>query len=341
MDSQTNTDKKPEVLMLVTGNLFEQVFRQETLKKLASFAEIVSPAERDTPWQACLPTAEAIVTSWGSLNEITEEVLDQAPNLKIIAHAAGSARRCAVIAVPRGITIVNGAGAIARSVAEYCLGMTIACLRAIPQHSRNVKESLTREESRERRQHVPNRGLFRKKVGLVGFGYTAREFSKLLKLFDTDIQAFDPYVDDETLEALGVGRATDLKELLSSSDIVSLHIPGHARHLIGKEEFDCLKDGAVFVNSSGGPVYDPEAFTDTVKTGRIWAATESDPFGGMLPPDSPIRSLTNVIITPHIAGPTIDARWMMGDCMVEDLRRFFAGEKPIYAITEERVEHVA
>jgi len=341
MDSQKDAAKKPEVLMLVTGSLFEQIFRQETLEKLNTFAELVSPAERGIPWQQCLPTSQAIVTSWGSLNEITEEVLDQAPNLKIIAHAAGSARRCAQIAVPRGITVVNGAGAIARSVAEYCLGMTIACLRAIPQHSRNVKESLTGEESKERRQHVPNRGLFRKKVGLVGFGYTAREFSKLLKHFDTAIRAFDPYVDDEILKAHGVERATDLKELLSTSDVVSLHIPGHARHLIGREEFDCIKDGAVFVNSSGGPVYDPEAFADTVKTGRIWAATESDPFGGLLPPDSPIRTLTNVIITPHIAGPTVDARWMMGDCMVEDLRRFFAGEKPIYAIAQERVEHVA
>ena len=66
-----------------------------------------------------------------------------------------------------------------------------------------------------------------------------------------------------------------------------------------------------------------------------------DPFGGALPPDSPIRALTNVITTPHIAGPTVDARWMMGDLIVEDLRRFFVGEKPLYAITEERVEHVA
>jgi phosphoglycerate dehydrogenase-like enzyme len=61
----------------------------------------------------------------------------------------------------------------------------------------------------------------------------------------------------------------------------------------------------------------------------------------MIPPDSPLRSLTNVIITPHIAGPTIDARWMMGDLVVEDLRRFFSGEEPLYSITQERVEHVA
>jgi phosphoglycerate dehydrogenase-like enzyme len=129
--------------------------------------------------------------------------------------------------------------------------------------------------------------------------------------------------------------------MLSESDIVSLHIPGHARHLIGQAELQCLKDDAVLINSSGGPVYDPEAFTEEVKTGRIWAATETDPFGGSLPPDNPIRSLTNVIITPHIAGPTADARWMMGELIVADLRRFFCGEKPLYAITEDRVEHVA
>jgi len=268
-------------------------------------------------------------------------VLDQAPELKIIGHAAGSARTCARLAIPRGIIVMNAAPAIARSVAEYCLVMTIACLRSIPQHDKNVKKSRTKEELSDGRRHIQTRGLFLKKVGLVGFGYTAREFAKLLKIFDADISAFDPYVDDEIMEQSGVRRAEDLKELLCSSDVVSLHIPGHARHLIGREEFKCLKDGAVFINSSGGAVYDPEAFTEEVKTGRFWAATETDPFGGMLPPDSPIRSLANVIITPHIAGPTIDARWMMGDLVVEDLRRFFSGEEPLYSITQKRVEHVA
>jgi len=333
--------KKPEVLMLVTGSLFEQVFRSETLEKLDSFAETVIPAEKGVDWKKLLPTAEGIITSWGSLNEITEEVLDQAPELKIIGHAAGSARTCARLAIPRGIIVMNAAPAIARSVAEYCLVMTIACLRSIPQHDKNVKKSRTKEELSDGRRHIQTRGLFLKKVGLVGFGYTAREFAKLLKIFDADISAFDPYVDDEIMEQSGVRRAEDLKELLCSSDVVSLHIPGHARHLIGREEFKCLKDGAVFINSSGGAVYDPEAFTEEVKTGRFWAATETDPFGGMLPPDSPIRSLANVIITPHIAGPTIDARWMMGDLVVEDLRRFFSGEEPLYSITQKRVEHVA
>jgi len=333
--------KKPEVLMLVTGSLFEQVFRPETLQKLDSFAETIIPAEKGADWKDFLPTAEGIITSWGSLNEITEEVLDQAPKLKIIGHAAGSARTCARLAIPRGIIVMNAAPAIARSVAEYCLGMTIACLRSIPQHDKNVKKSKTKEELRDSRRHVQTRGLFLKKVGLVGFGYTAREFTKLLKIFDADISAFDPYVDDEVMEQSGVKRAADLKKLLSDSDVISLHIPGHAKHLIGREEFRCLKDGSVFINSSGGPVYDPEAFTEEVKTGRFWAATETDPFGGMLPPDSPIRSLTNVIITPHIAGPTVDARWMMGDLVVEDLQRFFSGEKSAYSITQDRVDHVA
>jgi phosphoglycerate dehydrogenase-like enzyme len=333
--------RKPEVLMLVTGSLFDQVFRSETLEKLDSFAEMIIPAEKGAEWKEFLPTAEGIITSWGSLNEITKEVLDQAPELKIIGHAAGSARTCARLAIPRGIIVTNAAAAIARSVAEYCLGMAIACLRSFPQHDKNIKKSKTREELGDGRQHIQTRGLFLKKVGLVGFGYTAREFAKLLKIFDADISAFDPYVDDEIMEESGVKRAEDLKELLSNSDVVSLHIPGHARHLIGREEFKCLKDGAVFINSSGGAVYDPEAFTEEVKTGRFWAATETDPFGGMIPPGSPLRSLTNVIITPHIAGPTIDARWMMGDLVVEDLHRFFSGEKPLYSITQERVEHVA
>jgi len=327
--------------MLVTGSLFEQVFRSETLEKLDSFAETIIPAEKGAEWKEFLPTAEGIITSWGSLNEMTEEVLDQAPELKIIGHAAGSARTCARLAIPRGIIVTNAAPAIARSVAEYCLGMTIACLRSFPQHDKNIKKSITREELSDGRQHIQTRGLFLKKVGLVGFGYTAREFAKLLKIFDADICAFDPYVDDEIMEKSGVKRAEDLKELLSNSDVVSLHIPGHAKHLIGREEFKCLKDGAILINSSGGSVYDPEAFTEEVKTGRFWAATETDPFGGMLPPDSPLRSLTNVIITPHIAGPTIDARWMMGDLVVEELRRFFSGEEPLYPITRERVEYVA
>ncbi|MFC1714592.1 hydroxyacid dehydrogenase [Candidatus Poribacteria bacterium] len=341
MSLDRDIKQKPKVLMLVTGSLFEQVFRPETLKELSSFAETITPAEKDIPWKEFLPIAEGIITSWGSLNEITEEVLDQAPELKIIGHAAGSARNCAKIAIPRDIIVVNAAPAIARSVAEYCLGMTIACLRSFLQHDKNIKESGTKEELSKGREHIATKGLFLKKVGLVGFGYTAREFAKLLKIFDAEVSVFDPYVDDEIIELHGVKRAVDLKELLSNSDIVSLHIPGHARHTIGREEFKCLKDGAVFVNSSGGAVYDPEAFTEEVKTGRFWAATETDPFGGILPPDSPLRSLTNVILTPHIAGPTIDARWMMGDCVVEELRRFFAGENPLYAITEGRVDHVA
>jgi len=332
---------KPEVLMLVTGELFAQVFRSETLAQLGTFAEVVAPAEKDTPLAALLPTAQGVITSWGSSKQITEEFLDQALDLKIIAHAAGSARAAAQLALPRGITVVNGAPAIARSVAEYCLGMTIACLRRVLEHDRNMKAATTKEQRDTGRRGITGRGIFGKRVGLVGFGYTAREYTKLLQPFEPEISAYDPYVDDAVLAEFGVTRAGDLKGLLADSEIVSLHVPGHVRHLIGRAEFKSLKDGAVFINSSGGPVFDPNAFAEEAATGRFWAATEADPFEGVLPEDSPIRRLQNVIVTPHIAGPTLDARWMMGDLVVEELRRFFAGAPTRYAISPKRVEHVA
>lgn len=336
-----------KVVILPNGELYQHLFPKHVLAKLEDFSEVAfNPYEGDiTEEQAIelLQDADGVITSWGS-PMLTEKTFSVCPRLKIIGHAAGSALEYAKNAIPSGVKVVNAASAIASSVAEYCLCMTLASLRTIKMHDLEVKEEKDYSPSRRELTFAKNYGLFNKKVGLVGFGYVAREFVKLLAPFQVDISVYDPYISDFVLEQYGVRRVASLVDLFRESKVISVHLPSKAKLLIGAEEFAAMPDGAVFINSSNGLIFDPVALIAEVKTGRIFAATDNIDSIINLSETNSVPEMVeypNLILTPHVAGPTIDQRYRLGMTIVEEFERFFAETPLLFEIDESNIARLA
>jgi phosphoglycerate dehydrogenase-like enzyme len=336
-----------KVVILPSGELYQHLFPKHVLAKLEEFSEVAfNLYEGDiTEEQAIelLQDADGVITSWGS-PMLTEKTFGACPRLKIIGHAAGSALEYAKNAIPSGVKVVNAASAIASSVAEYCLCITLASLRTIKMHDLEIKEEKDYSPSRREGTFAKNYGLFNKKVGLVGFGYVAREFTKLLKPFQVEITVYDPYISDSVLERFGVRRASSLVELFRDSKIISVHLPPKAELLIGRAEFAAMSDGGIFINSSNGLIFDPEALLSEIKSGRIFAAIDNIDSITRLSKKNPVPEMVeyqNLILTPHVAGPTIDQRYRLGLTITEEFERFFAQKPMLFEIKEAHLAHNA
>ena len=330
---------KPEVLVLPQVGRQEFIFPARVERLLSRATRVRRSPEGEISEERfieLLDGCQGCMTGWRS-PRLTANVVARVPALRIVAHAAGSVKPYVSDAVfDRGIVVTSAAAAIATSVAEHCLGLAIALLRDyVPRQEALKQDRLSGGVSGMR-----NLGLFGRKIGLIGFGCTGREFARLLRPFRADVVAYDPHIDPVAAKRLRV-RATTLEDALSSS-VVSLHAPDieENRHLTNAATLRLLPDGAVLINTARGRLIDHDALLAEVRSSRIKAGldvTEPEP----LPPDHPLRDQPNVILTPHIAGPTEDRLWTLGHCAATDLARFFSGKQPLHVVTREALSYRA
>lgn len=273
-----------------------------------------------------IPEAEVILTSWGS-PILTQELLEHAGKLQAIGHAAGSLKgRIPSDTFDRGIKVFSGAQRIAQSVGEYCLGALLTLLRRLPDFDRGLHQGIWKNGS------MRGHELKGRTVGLVSASSTARVFIQLLKPFEVQIKVFDPYLSDQAAEQLQVTRAS-LEEIMACP-IISVHAPKlpETYRMLNKSLLQRIPEGAIFINSSRADVLDEEALIEELQTGRFLAALDvyvKEP----LAPDSPLCSLSNVLLTPHVAGDTVEGRLALMEEIVEDIGRSFREEKTKYEIS--------
>ncbi len=333
---------RPKVLVLAHGDLFEAIFAESVRARLESFSHVryndlgrdLSPDEL----RGRVSDVDACLTTWGSPC-FTSEVVAAARRLKIIAHAAGTVKPYVSEAVfERGIVVTNSAPVIARYVGEMALLFALACLRNLPQYDRALKQDRLWEVE----VLGPPRSLHGERVGLIGFGATAREFAALLQPFRAELLCFDPHVDPALLSAHGA-RAATLEEILTTCRVISLHaasLPATC-HLLDGKRLRLIPDGAVLINTARGALIDTEALVAELKTRRFSAALDVFDPDEPLPPEHPLRDLPNVILTPHIAGPVHSRYWEMGRHCVENVALALSGETPSGAITAEQLDWIA
>ncbi|XAS70157.1 hydroxyacid dehydrogenase [Micrococcaceae bacterium Sec5.1] len=182
----------------------------------------------------------------------------------------------------------------------------------------------------DREQEFPRAGNYQKTVGLVGASRIGRQVAKLLWPFDLDVVIHDPYLDEAEAAALGV-TLLPLQELMTRSDIVSLHVPvtSETTAMIGASELASMKDGATLINTARGEVLDQAALEKELASGRINAILDVA-VPDVLPPDHPFYELPNVMLTPHIAGSMGTELLRMGDHVVAEMERYVKGEPFAY-----------
>jgi len=309
-------------------------------ERLASFAEVTRNEGDANLTEAELAErigdVDGCIISRGSA-KFTREVLEGAGRLRIIGHAGGTVRPYVTDEVfQRGIVVTNAASEIALSVAEFALASAINCLRGIPLNIEAMRAGRERELRGRSREAAEDLGGQR--VGVVGVGNVGRRFIGLLRPFEAEVLVYDPYLPRERADQLGV-KPVPLRELLSESRVILVSVASipATRGLIGAGELRLIQDGAVFINVSHAGVIDEKALFEELRTGRFRAAL--DVLGERLPPESDLRRLENVLLTPHIAGSASNRR-LLG-VVVEDLRLFFSGKEPRNRITGDMLKYLA
>lgn len=318
---------RPNVLVLAHGDLCQAVFPDAVRADLESFAEARyndlgrTPTEEEL--RARIADVDACITTWGA-PRFTPEVIEAAPQLKIIAHAAGTVKPYASEAVfARGIVVTSAAPVIARCVGEMALMLSLASLRNLTRYDRALKQ----DRAWEVEGLAESETLRGQRVGLIGFGSTAREFAALLAPFGVELLCFDPHVDGAVLERFGA-RPAELDEILTTCRVISLHaasVPA-TRHLLNAERLRRIPEGAVLINTARGALIDTAALVEELKTGRFSAALDVFDPDEPLPADHPLRDLPNVILTPHVSGPVRSRYWEMGQQAVDNVRLVCAPE---------------
>jgi phosphoglycerate dehydrogenase-like enzyme len=325
-------DSRPRVAVLLSESTRAMVLSEESEHRLAGFAQVRAaggpPSEWDLP--SLLEGAVACLTGWGT-PPLTAEVLAACPELRLVAHSAGSIRNLVPQeAIGDGLTVCQAAGVIAESVAELVVLQILSALRELAALDRGLRAGETWGDLRARH---PGRLLGARTVGVVGASRTGRAVIGLLQAFGGRVVVADPILTASQAEELGV-ELVALDTLLSACDVVTLHAPllPETRDLLGARELSLLPDGALLVNSARGGLIEPEALLAELRSGRISAALDVFPTEP-LPPDSVWRQLPNAIISPHTAGHTVDSHLRQGVAMVDEIERFLAKEPLRYAVS--------
>ena len=233
---------------------------------------------------------------------VTAAIIEAAPDLKaVIVARAGYENVNVDAATAKGVAVVNVQGRNAEAVAEQAIALMLAESRDIARADAGIKAGRWKVEGASEPDEVARRTL-----GIVGFGYVARQLVKRLSGFDLRMLAYDPYVDAITMRSYGVEKAPDLATVFREGDFVNLHarLTEETRRFIGREQFALMKPTAYFINNARSRMVDYDALYEVLSQGKI-AGAGLDVFDDEpLAPDSPYRKLNNVTLVPHLAGVT-------------------------------------
>jgi len=271
---------------------------------------------------------EVILNGWGTA-PIDANVLEAAPELKLVAYTAGS---CAAFVTDemfeRGVTLIGGNKVFAMSVAEAAIGYMMFSLRNIEYYLNSVRTGGWRADDRA------NGGLFHKRIGIVGYGTIGKYVAQYLQPFTPELYIYDKFVPRETIEKMG--KYSTLEEIFEECDIITLHLaknPG-TFGMISRELLEKLRPNQLLVNTARGAIIDEAAMRELLVQGRFRAALDvfvKEP----LAPDDPLRTCPNVMIQPHKGGPTIDMREVVTFELTKDIGRFIRGEQLEHSISLE------
>ena len=286
-------------------------------------------------WQSELPPTREELSQHirgvdGLLSLLTDridgDIMDEAgPQLKVISNfAVGFDNIDVPAATARNIPIGNTPDVLTDATADFAFALLMAVARRMTEAERYVHQGQWKTWGPMTLLGMDIHGAT---LGLVGMGRIGKGVARRALGFDMRVIYYDPTEkkSDPTLKA----RRVDFETLLGESDFISLHTPltPDTRHMIDSEALSKMKPNAVLINTARGPIVDPEALYEALKEGRIFGAgldvTEPEP----LPPDSPLLTLDNVVIAPHIASASKTSRAQMSWMAARNLLAGLTGER--------------
>ncbi|MCD6321975.1 MAG: hydroxyacid dehydrogenase [Clostridiales bacterium] len=328
-----------KIVVLANQDRQSQIFKKENIDSMRAFGDVVICKTVDGPDEQTvmelIKDADIAISSW-NCPKMTLSILENAPGLKLLLHAAGSVKGIVSDELwARGIRVSGAAAALAKGVAETALGLTISSLKNFWNLSNVTRYGGWND------QNDTVREIYDVTVGVIGAGYAGRHYIKLLRNFDVEILLFDPTLDEDECKMMGT-KKVELFNLMKDSDVVSVHAPSipATHHLINAENLATMKDRAILINTARGTIIDEAALIAELKLGRISACIDvTDPE----PPaeSNELRSLPNVILTPHIAGSVNNGKKRIGDLIISELESYLKNGTLNYEIRPENLPNLA
>lgn len=298
---------------IATAEEIEMPFRQLSHSEIDRFAQILKPYD-------------ALLVRSGIFSY---DILIQLDHLKVICvHGAGYDQIDVDSAEKLGICVLNTPGANANAVIELTIGLMLAL-------QRNLYDSMFafKYEHNWAKAKCLGQELNGKTLGLFGFGKIGGGVAQRALALKMKVKVYDPYIT-APIGMENVELCESLDYMLSESHIISLHAPltQQTRHIINKEAFSKMRDGALLVNTSRGGLVNEEDLYEALTEGKIGGAAldvfESEPIAS----DSPLYKLNNVVITPHVGGSTVEALENVAEMASEEIKTYLETKQAKYRV---------
>jgi D-3-phosphoglycerate dehydrogenase len=238
-----------------------------------------------------------------SSTEVTVKVIEAGKRLKFIGRAGVGVDNINMDAATRkGIIVANAPEGNTLAATEHTMAMMQALARNIPQANASLKK---KEWKRSKFMGVE---LNEKVLGIVGFGRIGREVAKRANAMDMKCVAYDPFITNERAAQLGVTMMS-MAELFKVADVITVHTPliAETKHIINAKSIATMKDGVRIINCARGGIIDEKALYDAVRSGKV-AGAALDVFETEPPTESPLLTLDQIIVTPHLGASTVEAQ---------------------------------
>lgn len=257
-----------------------------------------------------------------SVTKVNEELMEKAPNLKVVGRAGNGVDNIDLkAATARGIIVVNTPESNIMAAAELAVTHAYAIFR-------NLIQAVTAGRNKDfRRSRFIGNELDGKTAGIIGLGRIGSIVARKLMGSNMNVIAYDPYIGDEKFNQMGVKRCTTLEELLKQADLITLHTPKtpETYGIIGEKELAMCKDGVRIVNAARGGLVNEKALYDALKSGKVAAAAldvlDPEPNYNKKPEDqdyeNPLLELENCIVTPHLGASTDEANFNVGTAVTK------------------------
>jgi len=282
----------------------------EELRGIPQFEVTLKTGMDEAELVRTIPEYEVVVVR--SATKVTRKVIEAAPKLKLIIRTGIGLDNIDVEAAKeKGIEVANTPAATSISVAELTFGLMLAAVRRLG------RAHLSMKEHKWEKKALSGTELFGKTLGIIGFGRIGQEVAKRALAFGMKVIAYDVVVVKTDLPV----RMVSFDELLSSADIITLHLPltKETKHLISQAEIEKMKNGVIIINAARGGVVDEASLLEGLNKGKVRAAS-LDVFEKEPPVDFSLIDHPEVFATPHIGAAAEEGQKRAGAEVVKILK---------------------
>lgn len=296
---------------------------QNGVELLRQKVDVVEATDGDV-LRETIPQSDALVVR--SRTQVTADLLEQATRLRLVARAGIGVDNIDVnAATERGILVINAPLGNVRSTAEHTLALILALARRVVAADRAVRDGRWKAG-------YEGMQLSGKRLGVIGAGKVGRLVASLAEAIGMEVVAHDPYLPPEEWSALRL-HPTELRELLGTSDVVTLHVPltPETRDMLDDKALAAMKEGSYLVNCARGGLVNEAALVAALRSGHL-AGAALDVFEDEPLQSSPLLDAPNTLLTPHIAASTREAQAQVATDIAIQVLDFFEGRPVAYPI---------